>query len=214
MSSYGSVGNKTDVCRVENVPCQAYHGAGETRGPDRTAFKRHSTYRLGTHEFQDDKLSVLKPTKPCKTQGFCSLGMLRSGQPPPRLPPNMLYLLQSPAPWCATLQASGVTRAFLTHNGLAPRAWKGSLQRQPFYIDLQCRFEMGGTQTTWEQGQIPSPAPDFWCSAGILPQTSALQNTWILCPKTDNRIPSAQWIEDVASPKRNGSHQSTAVKAH
>ena len=48
-------------------------------------FKRHSTYRLGivTSEFQDDKLSVRKPTKPRKTQGVLTLCMLQRGQTHP-----------------------------------------------------------------------------------------------------------------------------------
>ena len=38
---------------------------------------------LQTHELQDDKLSVRKATKPCKTHVFLTLGVLRSGLTPP-----------------------------------------------------------------------------------------------------------------------------------
>ena len=46
----------------------------------------HSTYRLATHELQDDKLSVRKATLPCKKQGFLTLGALRPGLTPPVYP--------------------------------------------------------------------------------------------------------------------------------
>ena len=48
-----------------------------------TSVKMHSTYRLATHELQDDKLSVRKATKPCKTRGILTLAELRSGLTPP-----------------------------------------------------------------------------------------------------------------------------------
>ena len=80
VSSNGSIGNKTDVWRLENW--QAVHGAGGWVG----SVKTHSTYRLATHELQDDKLSVRKATKPCKTHVFFTLGVLRSGLTPPVYP--------------------------------------------------------------------------------------------------------------------------------
>ena len=79
VSSNGSIGNKTDVWRLENEPWQAVHGAGEWVG----SVKTHSTYRLATHELQDDKLSVRKATKRCKTQGFSPSVCCVRGQPPP-----------------------------------------------------------------------------------------------------------------------------------
>ena len=51
--------------------------------------KRTQPYHVATHELQDDRLSVRKATKPCKTHGFFTLGVLHSGLTAPRLP-NML----------------------------------------------------------------------------------------------------------------------------
>ena len=51
-----------------------------------TSVTMHSTYRLATHELQDDKLSVRKATLPCKKQGFLTLGALRPGLTPPVYP--------------------------------------------------------------------------------------------------------------------------------
>ena len=55
-------------------------------GSVNTSVTMHSTYRLATHELQDDKLSVRKATLPCKKQGFLTLGALRPGLTPPVYP--------------------------------------------------------------------------------------------------------------------------------